>query len=104
MVIDTLEIKVGWQMKTEVGTFEILHLLISQKKGRMYCQTTLSCPVYKYEGKVGRNSSIESLTLFYDFPHLANASITTTLYLCWRWSNRPRFSQGEDSTSLSHVW
>ena len=104
MVIDTSEIKVGWQINTEVGTFEILHLFIGQKKGRMYSLTTLSCPVYEYEGKVGRNSSIERLTLFYDLPHLAKVSITTTHYLCWRWSNRPRFSQGEDSTSLSHVW
>ena len=70
----------------------------------MYSLTTLSCPVYEYEGKVGRNSSIERLTLFYNLPHLAKVSITTTHYLCWRWSNRPRFSQGENPTSLSHVW
>ncbi len=26
MVIDTLELKVGWQMNTVVGTFDKLHL------------------------------------------------------------------------------
>ena len=80
-------------MNTEVGTFEILHLFIGYKKGRIYSLTTLSCPVYEYEGKVGRNSSIERLTLFYDLPHLAKVSITTTHDLRRRWFNRPRFSQ-----------
>ena len=56
MVIDTSEIKVGWQMNTVVGTFERLHLFIGYKKGRMYSLTTLSCPVYEYQGKVYKNS------------------------------------------------
>ena len=43
-------------MNTVVGTFEILHLFIGYKKGRMYNLTTLSCPVYEYEGKVDKNS------------------------------------------------
>ena len=90
-------------MNTVVGTFERLHLFIGYKKGRMYSLTTLSCPVYEYEGKVGRNSSIERLTLFYDLPHLAKVSITTTHDLCWRWSNRPRFTKVENPTRLSHV-
>ena len=56
MVIDTSEIKVGWQMNSMVGTFERLHLLIGLKKGRMNSLTTLSCPVYKNKGEVERNS------------------------------------------------
>ena len=36
MVIDTLKIKVGFQMNTGVGTFERWHLFIGYKEGRMY--------------------------------------------------------------------
>ncbi len=43
-------------MNSMAGTFERLHLLIGQKKGRMNTLTTLSCPVYENEGKVERNS------------------------------------------------
>ena len=56
MVIDTSEIKVGWQMNTVVGTFERLYLLIGYKEGRMYSLTMLSCPVYRGEEKVDKNS------------------------------------------------
>ena len=56
MVIDTSEITVGWQMNTVVWTFERLHLFIVYIKARMYSLTTLSCPVYEYEGKVYKNS------------------------------------------------
>ena len=52
MVIDTSEIKVGWQMNTVVGTFERMHLFIDYKEGRMYSVTTLFCPVYEYKGKI----------------------------------------------------
>ena len=56
MVIDTSEIKVGWQMNTVVGTFERLYLLIGYKEGRMYSLTMLCCPVYRREEKVAKNS------------------------------------------------
>ena len=32
MVIDTSEIKVGWQMNTVVGTFERLHLYMVHRR------------------------------------------------------------------------
>ena len=51
MVIDTPEIKTGWQMNTVVETFERLHLLTGYKVSRMYSLTMLSSPVYMCEGK-----------------------------------------------------
>ena len=56
MVIDTLEIKVGFQMNTGVGTFERWHLFIGYKEGRMYRLTMLFCPVHRCEEKVAKNS------------------------------------------------
>ena len=56
MVIDTLDIKVGWQMNTVVGTFERLHSFFGYKEGRIYSLTLLSCPVYGCEEKVDKNS------------------------------------------------
>ena len=71
MVIDTSEIKVGWQMNTVVGTFERLYLFIGYKEGRMYTLTMLYCPVFGCEEKVDKNSLIKRLTLFCCLPHLS---------------------------------
>ena len=56
MVIDTSEIKVGWQMNTVVGTFARLHLFEGYKEGIIYSLTMLCCPVYRGMGKVDKNS------------------------------------------------
>ncbi len=56
MVSDTSEIKVGWQMNTVVGTFEILHLYIGYKEARINSLTMLCGPNYGCEGKVDKNS------------------------------------------------
>ena len=71
MVIDTSEIKVGWKMNTVIGTFERLYLLIGYKEGKMYRLTMLSCPVFRGEEKVDKNSLNERFNLFCCLPHLS---------------------------------
>ena len=56
MVIDTLEIKVGWQMNTVVGTFERLHLYIGWEEPRINSLTMLCCPIYGCDCNVDKNS------------------------------------------------